>query len=243
MLLYERIKSLHPRVSKIVYYTEPPSVDFYSVNEIKDLMLDSDFTSLEIKDEIEKYVYYYFIKVNKNRYIHLLLRRVITPVWKREIMGVIKEILIFQSVFETQRDVKVILIPTLKKKLMPKKKSVIIGTNHVNSGSTFFWGPLERVILIWRKEELSKVLLHELVHYHKLDKLILKRDYQEAYTETLANVLYQTITAVEKKQSLKKLRQRLKDEQEYSKYQLANLVRYWYPVGFPSLTVKSRILM
>ncbi len=53
------------------------------------------------------------------------------------------------------------------KKQFPKTKKVL-NEDNVNSGLTLFNGN-ERMIIIYRKEEIEKVLLHELVHYYGFD--------------------------------------------------------------------------
>jgi len=54
------------------------------------------------------------------------------------------------------------------KKLLPSKGQ-IIGPYNVNSGSTRVCTASSSNILIWRKEEWFKVLMHESFHYYKLD--------------------------------------------------------------------------
>lgn len=89
------------------------------------------------------------------------------------------------------------------KKLLPEK-SEIIGPYHVNSGSTTSCTISNSTILIWRKEEWFKVLMHESFHYFKLDfshshdssfmKNLFNIDsdflMNEAYCETWATILH-----------------------------------------------------
>ena len=81
------------------------------------------------------------------------------------------------------------IYPSNYKKLVPKTKLITI--DDINSGSTttYFNSNDNGVICIWRKEEILKVLVHEIIHSFKLDK-----NYPnplEAYTELkalLANI-------------------------------------------------------
>jgi hypothetical protein len=54
------------------------------------------------------------------------------------------------------------------KKLFPSTKDVILNEDNINSGVTFF-NQDQRLIGIYRKEEIYKVLLHELIHFYGLD--------------------------------------------------------------------------
>ena len=62
-----------------------------------------------------------------------------------------------------RKEIEIYYIPTLFKKIMNKKH--FLGPEHVNSGFTLH----DSHIVIYRKEEAHKVLIHELVHYFELD--------------------------------------------------------------------------
>ena len=90
------------------------------------------------------------------------------------------------------------------KKLLPTKGQ-IIGPYNVNSGSTRICTANSSSILIWRKEEWFKVLIHESFHYFQLDKYHSSRGADEmkklfhiesdflmgeVYSETWATILH-----------------------------------------------------
>lgn len=54
------------------------------------------------------------------------------------------------------------------KKQFPKTSDLILNEDNVNSGVSIFNNE-DRMIVIYRKEELFKVLLHELIHYYGID--------------------------------------------------------------------------
>jgi len=56
-----------------------------------------------------------------------------------------------------------------KKNLPPKRETKYLGAKEVNSGCNTFNG-MENKVSLWRKEELPKVLIHELVHSLNLEK-------------------------------------------------------------------------
>ena len=64
-------------------------------------------------------------------------------------------------------DVKIIVYLTNLKKRFPMK-SILLNEDNVNSGLTTFDGDNKQIV-IYRKEELNKVLLHELIHYYMID--------------------------------------------------------------------------
>jgi hypothetical protein len=86
------------------------------------------------------------------------------------------------------------------KKVLPKKnKDYVLGVEHVNSGMTRYRrNEKDNYIIVYRKEEWLKVLIHELLHAYRVD--ILARDnksklkslmnYKEAYTECWAIILH-----------------------------------------------------
>jgi hypothetical protein len=168
-----------------------------------------DFASPQVIKEAKKYNKMYQING-----ITLLLKNKIDTYWTKRINKLIK----IMDRFGNQK-VNLILIPMSLKKMIPNKPNQVIGTNECNSGATISYGQSSKYIIIWREEELEKVLLHELIHYYQLDKAIKgPRDYREAYTETLATLLYT--------KSLKK-------ECQHSVKTLANLIRYWYGDKYP----------
>lgn len=80
------------------------------------------------------------------------------------------------------KDIKVIktffFLTDFKKKLDWDKKSDVLGKQNVNSGLTSYKITqditccLDNYVMIWRKEELLKVYIHELIHYFKIDSKI-----------------------------------------------------------------------
>ena len=92
-----------------------------------------------------------------------------------------------------------------RKKYLPKIKNSYICPININSGSS-----CPKVdVCVWRKEELIKVLIHELIHFHSFDFNKYDRNYDslsllldkyikiegidsanESYTETLATIIY-----------------------------------------------------
>jgi hypothetical protein len=110
--------------------------------------------------------------------------------------------------------IKIFLTPF--KKLLPAN-SQVIGPYNVNSGSTRVCTANSSSILIWRKEEWFKVLIHESFHYFQLDKhhhsrgasemkklFHIESDFLmgEVHSETWATILHSIFYAFYKKENV-----------------------------------------
>lgn len=101
------------------------------------------------------------------------------------------------------------ILPTTFKKRFNTTEMVPLNAEHINSGMTDF---RSNYIIVYRKEELYKVLLHELIHYYRYDffdsltpanaeaqiKLMFnvttsRLAVNEAHTETLTELIYAAI--------------------------------------------------
>lgn len=100
-----------------------------------------------------------------------------------------------------------IYLTPFKKTLPEKNDDYVLGVEHVNSGMTKYkTHEKENYIIVYRKEEWLKVLIHELLHAYRIDvktqcntsKSIMKSlfpiksemNYNEAYTECWAIILH-----------------------------------------------------
>lgn len=64
------------------------------------------------------------------------------------------------------RKINIVLILSKKAKFIDKRKSKVIDTENINSGVCIHHNDSEAVhIIIYRKEDLMKVLFHEIIHY------------------------------------------------------------------------------
>lgn len=190
-------------------------------------MENIDFASLEVIDATAKHKYSYSFD-SENILMKLLLKSPISKSWSLRINKIIKLIHKLQKYYKTTVPIKIILIPTSLKKQLPKAQNQIIGVNECNSGATISYGKADKYIIIWRDEELEKVIIHEFIHYYGLDITgsLSLRDYNESYTEILATVW-----------SAKNL----KREYEHSMVVLAKLIKYWYGSYYPEITKKKPI--
>ena len=139
---------------------------------------------------------YYFTKNKNNNNNNIINQNNIINENNKALNKKIKPILrrlffisnLYSKLSRDSTPVKCWICPTHLKKLLPKYnkyniKNKILGPNEVNSGLSI---PSHREIVLWRDEELNKVLLHELIHTYKLDEKL----YQ---TSNLKNYVYNTI--------------------------------------------------
>jgi hypothetical protein len=66
-------------------------------------------------------------------------------------------------------------------KTFPESDGVVLDQKHINSGYTEKYGPQSRRIVIYRVEELVKVLLHELIHLYDIDFHVYPFQYDDAF--------------------------------------------------------------
>jgi hypothetical protein len=98
----------------------------------------------------------------------------------------------------------------LKKKL-PKMRDTTLDTENVNSGFTTFYHSGNKNIVIFRDEEMDKLIIHELIHFYYLDFHLLDinlADFlnvsnsiefipNESYTETITILIHCELLALE----------------------------------------------
>lgn len=106
--------------------------------------------------------------------IHLMLtsmRPYLPIIVRRIVMGYS---LIHDGILEkSDVEVEMYLIDLPDKKLLPLKAMDTLTQHHVNGGSTWYKSLNKRTIVVYRGEELLKVLVHEMVHSYNLDENII----------------------------------------------------------------------
>ena len=136
----------------------------------------------------------------------------LSPRVEKEALEILRIILLLQTLFGKVLPQVVYYYPTPFKKLFPgkgaKKSQSILRPKEVNSGVTFLEAPKEQShrngeIILFRREEHLKVLIHELIHSFHLDYAIILHSkamertvcsnypvlLNEAYTEAFATMI------------------------------------------------------
>lgn len=214
-LLYNIIRKTNLKIKNfkdfLIYYTlNQTNIDIENLikdipfdenrNELKDIFYNS-YQSIDIIQEIESNdlnhiviktdyyklsLYYYDIKNIDDEIIKII-----------KVINLIREINKFYKINQNDFYNVIIFFGNKKKYLFNERK--IITPMNINSGATI----IKEYASVWRKEELEKVLIHELLHYigidHKLfindnDKInklfnVTKNKINESYNETLAGII------------------------------------------------------
>lgn len=192
MGLLERIKKFM-EVTDMNYKFDQTSLEF-----TESIMKNNQFISDEIKNYVES---------NKptgrkinNDFVSLKLYE-FDDKFSEEDLQKILHICKIMSMLGNNIKIDLTIIPTPLKKQITEK---CYGPNNVNSGSCY----RGYSVIIWRREELYKVLFHELIHYISLDynpepddiiyqymkkyNIQGKDSHNEAYTDSIA-ILFHTI--------------------------------------------------
>ncbi len=211
----------------------------------------SSFVSLKIQQVIEKDYHniciYQFHHPDNNRPISIKIILISSDSssnynYAKNLIRYILILLEYSKSSKAKKDIEVkIFMTDEKKEINPNYKC--LGINEVNSGSTYR-GDCSS-ILVWRKEEAFKVILHELCHClsfdfelpHNILKKIINlfsipddteiRPY-EAYVETWGEIIYLSILAVDLKLDIEQI---LQKEINFSCYQVAKILKHF---GFKS---------
>ena len=133
---------------------------------------------------------------------------------------------------------------------MIKSNDKCLCPDNINSGSCI----AGEIVLIWRLEELYKVLIHELIHFYDLDFHSNNENYNdiqnyimetynvkpfdspnESYTETLAIIIYSLFYSYYSKYDFNLI---IKYEIMYTFIQISKILKFYFPVFFDSPEIK-----
>jgi hypothetical protein len=238
MNLYNQIKS-------ILKKNNFGEIKITKMNHLpNEYLKDNNFTSKHIKDVIfKKLVFSYKITCDNNTIIYFTSKEIkntnnIPPI----ILHMCKIIHLLKSLFNRKYSQKIIYFETMEKKEFPKQK-MALGPNEVNSGLTFLDFDTNGEIILYRKEELLKVLIHELIHSNLIDEKLITSavskqfsnlfcvDYKvllnEAVTETLANIINLFYIHIYCKFPKERLNDMFKMELLYSDYICNKILNYY----------------
>ena len=217
-----------------IYFLENKlSDDFIEIiGDNRDLY--TQFTSIDIRNDIELNI---TNKILYNINIHNTDCELILYSKKKNLKlkkHILYRILFLPILLNSQKVEIKIWLSNIKKKLNLKKKYKYIGPKEINSGCTVFTNSYPNRISLWRKEELGKVIIHELIHSLELENKSLLNLYKyfdinediiirtfETYVEIIAQLINLIlIVNDDKKYTLKKIRKKsLKNNKlEFNKF-------------------------
>lgn len=176
---------------------ETYNLDGIKVNRIFSNILDNNFISIRLKRDIINNLDHVLKLKVENREVLIVSKK-----YESKLLNDILSILDLFDVITNYKNKYVINVFLSEEKKCINFDVNFLNGDNINSGSTlpgYF-------ITIWRREEIHKVLIHEIVHYLKLDMIrfqnkfhVLYKDIKldehkcnpnEAYTEFLAIIIF-----------------------------------------------------
>ena len=233
------------------------SSSFPIIKEIyKKTVVEGIYVSSNIKHTLHKYKQVHYCNLDNNHIYYFSTKNTLSVKEKNIIEKALWRIKALKDFFNNNKEIHIGIYPTGFKKTINKigKKLNPLGVNNVNSGMTYYkYGDIENGrIVIWRLEELNKVLIHELFHAIKVDMgLILNEDVfktymkanfklnnfigiNESYIETLANIFNIIFVCLEtkstnegNKQLIKRFNNNVQIEIYYSITKASQILHYY----------------
>lgn len=155
-------------IKKVTQISQIPNPKTFNINSFPDT----------VKDHINKtstfVLTYTFSLFDRDIIIHFVIEDKSKEVQHRIYNEYIEKILVWLYVINLYssktccKKIEIFLYLTLLKKELPKNNIIIIDQIHVNTGFTYTC-PINSEIVIFRKEEWFKVLIHESIHNFALD--------------------------------------------------------------------------
>ena len=243
-------KKILNNINYLIQFNKLPPQFVFFLNSNKDIY--NCFCSLDIQKEIENNLQI-LCRITTTHYL-LQIRTYKMPPTKKTYHTIHQYIMMFLSCFtnkvelEPSNKVKVDIYLTNKKKMFPKEYR-LLGPKEVNTGSTIS-GPKGK-INIWRKEEVYKLILHEMMHYHQFDvpreieKKVpsihsylhqvfnipkrMKININEAYVETITCILHSLFMSyiIGDKSNIRLFIKYIQYEQLFSCFQIAKIVLFY----------------
>jgi hypothetical protein len=246
MNLYKNIKNILNKIKNNDNYNNISKKNILNF-KIKDYLKDNDFTSNEINLYItNKIKYCYEFHYENNIIIYFTKKNLDESTLPKLIIHMFTIIKMLKILFNRNFDKniqKVIFFETDQKKVFPKKKNNILSPNEINSGLTFLNFHKNGDIILYRKQEILKVLIHELIHSNLIDeKIIFSKNIKnfsnlfcvnydillnEAFTESFATIINIFYIHINSKLNNKLLDVMFYNEILYSTYISTKIMNYY----------------
>lgn len=211
-ILLDYINQERHMISK---YIKSNELKQYKISLIPNSTYDIEFKNYTKSNWVDKNVNKQLNQLNKTYLVEsdnlkIIIRTNNKPSFLKRIRYIVYFINYLRNKTNKQTNLSIYLILSDLKKEFPKNNN-IVGIQTANGGYTDFY---ENIILVWRKEELEKVLFHELIHFFDLDfrneRLNIKfnskvKSYYEAITDFHAICYHLIFISFFTKISIKKL--------------------------------------
>ena len=158
---------------------------------------------------------------------------------------------ILQRISKSERLLKITLVDYLGEKKLPSKPGKVLSSKHVNSGLTTFYKSENRAdVLVYRREEMCKVLIHELLHAHDIDSKYIssssesnisslfcldRLNINEAFTDAFACILNVILYTFFEKGDMSRLNMNMRREIDFIKSQAHKVISY---TGYTGICVR-----
>lgn len=223
-------------------------------DKLKSLISSFRFASPEVQHSILKsFNYEWRIRWKEIELIYFTSKNKLTIIEERDILDMIICISLIKTLFNRPEKYKqkVTYFPTSLPKRLPKTKNILcLGPHECNSGLTYVSTSEDHHkinngdIILFRREEHIKVLIHEMIHSNFRDLLLIHNDkaneevsgklctdYQillnESYTEFIATLLNIFYIGVKNNSKINDINLMLKREVEYSINVAGRVLKYY----------------
>ncbi len=220
-------------------------------NKLKNKLSNLSFTSNMIQNDIlNSFEYEYKINYQEVELNYYSKNKNLNKKEKEDIYNCIICILLFKNLYNRSYfQQKITYFPSSLLKLLPNSPNKLcLGPHECNSGLTFVATHADPDkedngdIILFRKEEHIKVLIHEMIHANFRDLLLIHNnskeftnrfctDYDillnESYTEFLATILNIFYISLLKKNELDKINEMLNKEIKYGIYVCNKILRFY----------------
>jgi hypothetical protein len=239
---------LYKKIKKIIKSKNINNININSINIIlvndkpNKYLVENKFTSKNIYNKIlNKLKYCHKCIFGNNTLIYFTEKKVIN---NNIIINIFKIIKLLKTLFKRENyEQTIIYFEIDEKKKFPKIKESALGPDNVNSGLTFLDTHKNGNIILYRKQEVLKVLIHELIHSNLIDSNIIfsknLKDFSnkfcvnynillnEAFTESFATIINLFYIHIICNFNIKELDNMFYNELYYSDYICSKIINFY----------------
>lgn len=241
-ILYNKIKKLYDKIDINFSDKEIFKID---ITKYKKLVIDNNFCSARVQKYIYEKLKYEHVYYFNNNIIHLMS--------SSEKIGKDLEKILFKTYYvvniikKLSHNIKPLEIYYFDTKFKKKfsKHNITLNEDNCNSGATYHSHNNNGLVILWRREEFMKVLIHEVLHaigsdknlfnnslnrYIKIKYCLLDLDkinISEAYIETFANIINLILLTLMLNLPYKTINIFYKLELKYSLLLITNILKHY----------------
>ena len=250
--LYNDIKKIYKKndktKNKISIETVKLNRDFSLADDFK-LSSFNDWLS-EISD-LTEYIYIQIIRYKNNTIkFYTKTKNLFATIDKERVEDIISIIVILNEFFNRERGQNVTILPSEYKKEFNRIKGEVLGPKNCNSGYTIFDN--EKSIYLIRKEEMTKVLIHEMLHANECEKYFFSKKFNnlfrnnrllvfESYVEFLALILNIIFYMLKRGIEFPSFKELLNKERFYCTIKMKQILDYYDIKNINSLVIDKAL--